>query len=528
MKLLVIHQNFPGQFRHMAESWSRLPDWEVMGLGRDTAPGMAGIRWFKYTLHRSPGQDQHPYLRQMETAVLHGQAVARSLLELKRRGFTPDAILAHPGWGETLYVRDVYPDARLIHFCEWYYGASGADLDFDPEFPMSFDARARIRTWNALHTLNLENCDVGVTPTRWQHSRHPAVYRDKIAVIHEGINTDILGPDPTAVLTLGNGTSLKAGDPVITYVARNLEPYRGFHVFMRALEIIQKKHPSCHAVIVGGDDISYGSKPKDAPNWREKMLREVKLDSSRTHFLGKVPYDTYRKVLQVSAAHVYLTYPFVLSWSVLEAMASGCLVIGSDTAPVQEVIQQGKNGLLVDFFPPGQIADKVDEALTQPDRMQAIRAAARQAVTEKYEIRQALKSYQSLISGISSPSPALSCKEEGLSAENNPVMDSGIRVIKDVDSEFKEMGLSPREMEIMRQLALGKGDKVIAAKLNISVKTVNHHVSSIILKLDAANRTHAVAKALMSRVIEMRSSDAASATRNRRLGEQDYEQRLNV
>lgn len=344
MKLLLIHQNFPGQFRHMAESWSRLPGWEVVGLGRDTAPGIAGIRWFKYALHRLPKQDQHPYLRQMETAVLHGQAVARTLFELKRRGFAPDVILAHPGWGETLYVRDVFPDVRLIHFCEWYYGASGADLDFDPEFPTSFDARARIRTWNALHTLNLENCDIGVTPTHWQHSRHPEVYRDKIAVIHEGINTDILRPDPAAILKLDNGITLKAGDPVITYVARNLEPYRGVHVFMRALETIQKKHPTCHTVIVGGNGVSYGSQPKDAPNWREKMLREVKLDPTRTHFLGKVPYDTYLKVLQVSAAHVYLTYPFVLSWSVLEAMASGCLVVGSRTAPVEEVIRGGGMG----------------------------------------------------------------------------------------------------------------------------------------------------------------------------------------
>ncbi|WP_296825553.1 glycosyltransferase [Thiobacillus sp.] len=544
MKVLIIHQNFPGQFRHMAESWSRLPGWEVIGLGRDTAPGMPVVKWLKYTLHRPPKQDQHPYLRQMETAVLHGQAVARSLLELKHRGFTPDAILAHPGWGESLYVRDVFPNARLIHFCEWYYGACGADLDFDPEFPMSFDARARIRTWNALHTLNLENCDAGVTPTHWQHSRHPEVYRDKIAVIHEGINTDILRPDPAAILKLSNGITLMAGEPVITYVARNLEPYRGFHVFMRALESIQKKHPTCHAVIVGGDGVSYGSQPKDAPTWHKKMLREVKLDPARTHFLGKVPYDTYRKVLLVSAAHIYLTYPFVLSWSMLEAMASGCLVIGSDTAPVCEVLQHGKNGLLADFFSPEDIAGRVGEALEQTDRMKSIRDAARQTVIEQYGFRQSLESYLDLINGASSACHALGNQEKSLTPviapvtastvsrmkemAKNTIMNSGIRIIKDTDLEFKELGLSPREVEIMRHLALGKGDKVIAAKLNISVKTVNHHVSNIILKLDAANRTHAVAKALMSRVIEMRSSDAASATRNRRFGERDYEQRFNA
>lgn len=415
MKLLIIHQNFPGQFRHMAESWSRLRGWEVIGLGRDTAPGMPSVKWLKYTLHRPPKQDQHPYLRQMETAVLHGQAVARSLLELKRRGFTPDVILAHPGWGETLYARDVFPDVRLIHFCEWYYGASGADLDFDPEFPMSFDARARIRTWNALHTLNLENCDIGVTPTHWQHSRHPEVYRDKIAVIHEGINTDILGPDPAAALKLENGIMLKAGDPVITYVARNLEPYRGFHIFMRALETIQKKHPTCHAVIVGGDGVGYGSQPKDAPNWREKMLRDVKLDPARTHFLGKVPYDTYRKVLQVSAAHIYLTYPFVLSWSVLEAMASGCLVVGSRTAPVQEVIQNGKNGLLVNFFDGEALTAAVVQALDFPERFLDIRVRARKYAQMHFSRKNGVENYQRLIDPIFAQRAAR-CSQQGWAA----------------------------------------------------------------------------------------------------------------
>lgn len=331
MKLLIIHQNFPGQFRYMAESWSRLPGWEIIGLGRDTDPGMPGVKWFKYTLHRSPKQDQHPYLRQMETAVLHGQASSPCAAGTQTSRLYSRCHSGSPRLGRNPLRARRLPRCTADSFCEWYYGTSGSDLDFDPEFPMSFDARTRIRTWNALHTLNLENCDAGIIPTHWQHSRHPKVYRDRIAVIHEGINTDILGPDPTAALKLDNGISLKAGDPVITYVARNLEPYRGFHVFMRALEAIQKKHPTCHAVIVGGDDVSYGSQPKDAPNWREKMLREVKLDPARTHFLGKVPNDTYRKVLQVSAAHVYLTNP--LSFPGLFLKPWQVAALSSDRAP---------------------------------------------------------------------------------------------------------------------------------------------------------------------------------------------------
>jgi len=348
MRILVIHQNFPGQFKHIAKAWAERPGWQVIGIGREGCPGIAGVRCIQYKPHRDALKQQHHYLNRMESAVLHGQAVARLLLDLKRQGFTPDAILAHPGWGETLYAKDVFPKARLIHFCEWFYNAEGADVGFDPEFPVTFDDHARIRTWNALHLLNLENCDVGVSPTHWQKNRHPAAYQDKIVVAHEGIDTDLLGPDPNAQIML-NGREFKAGDPIITYVARNLEPYRGFHVFMRALERIQKEHKSCQAIIVGGDDVSYGRRPSDAKNWREKMLREVTLDASRTHFVGKLPYDRYRKVLQVSAAHLYLTYPFVLSWSMLEAMASGCLLIASKTAPVEEVVRDGVNGKLIEF-----------------------------------------------------------------------------------------------------------------------------------------------------------------------------------
>ena len=357
MRLLVLHQNFPGQFGHLVRAWCRRPGWDVRALGRDTAPGLPAFNQLThYKLARAPHAHQHPYLRTMESAVLHGQAVARVLLDIKKKGFTPDTVLAHPGWGESLYVKDVFPGARLVHFCEWYYNAEGADLGFDPEFPITFDDRARIRTWNALHALNLTHCDVAVTPTHWQKSRHPEIFQPKITVQHEGIDTDTLGPDPNAWIKTPSGTVLKAGDPVVTYVARNLEPYRGFHIFMRALEKLQQQHRGVHAVIVGGDDVSYGKRPKGAKHWREKMLQEVKLDATRTHFLGKLPRAQYIKVLQVSAAHVYLTYPFVLSWSLLEAMACGANILASDTAPVREVIRHGDNGVLSSFFDVDAIA----------------------------------------------------------------------------------------------------------------------------------------------------------------------------
>lgn len=395
-RILLIHQNFPGQFRELARAWVTQPGLQVLGLGRDIAPGLAGVPWQRYRLHRAPAKAQHPYLRQMENAVLHGQAVARALGRLARQGYKPDVVLAHPGWGETLYLRDVFPYARLIHLCEWYYGMPGADVGFDPEFPTGADVQARMRTWNALHTLNLAQCDLGISPTAWQRAQHPVEFQHKITVQHEGIDTRYFAPDPQARFKTPSGVVLAAGDPVITYVARNLEPYRGFHLFIRALARIQRLHPHCHALIVGGDDVSYGPRPPDAPNWRERLLREVSLDPARTHFTGRLPRADYRRVLQISAAHVYLTYPFVLSWSLLEALSTGCLVIGSRTAPVEEVIHDGENGVLVDFFDVEGVAVRVLEVMERPDRLDRIRSRAEMSV-RRYEMSAATGAYSELV-----------------------------------------------------------------------------------------------------------------------------------
>jgi len=398
MRVLIIHQNFPGQFRYLMQNWAGRRGWQILGIGREAAPGMPNIRWEKYSLHREPLKEQHPYLYSMENAVLHGQAVARKLWAVKAGGFTPDVIIAHPGWGETLYVKEVFPDARMVHLCEWYYDRSLPDMHFDPEFPSTVNDCARVHTWNALHALNLLNCDAGVSATRWQRDRHPEALRDKIEVIHEGIHTAALQPDANVGVTTPNGTKLRVGDPVITYVARNLEPYRGFHSFMRVLASVQRQHPTCHAIIVGGDGVSYGKRPQEAENWREKLLGEVEVDAARTHFTGCLPVNLYHRVLQVSAAHVYLTYPFVLSWSMLEAMACGCLVVASRTPPVEEVVRDRENGLLVDFFDYDATAATVLEALRQRERFAALRTAAREQVREEYSLERGMAGYDRLLS----------------------------------------------------------------------------------------------------------------------------------
>ena len=405
MRVLFIHQNFPGQFRHLAARLARRPGAEVLAIGRETAPGMEGIRLLRYRPHRAPARETHPYVRSFEDAVLHGQQVLRMLLDLRGQGYRPDVVVAHPGWGETLYVKLAFPDTKLIHYTEYYYHLEGADAGFDPEFPLTLEGAALVSSRNALHLLNIEQCDVGVTPTRWQKSLYPAAYHGKIQVIHEGIDVGQLGPDPAAVLELPNGKRLRAGEPVVTYVARNLEPYRGFHRFMRALPELLKAHAGCQVVVIGGDGVSYGDRPNDAPNWREKMLRENPVDPERVHFLGKVSYAMYRRALQVSAVHVYFTYPFVLSWSMLEAMACGCLLVASDTAPVREVIRHGENGWLAGFFDGKALVEHVLHALSNPPEAAALRANACQSA-QAYSMEKGIAGYMEWVEHRSRAIPA--------------------------------------------------------------------------------------------------------------------------
>ncbi len=340
MKILFLHQNFPGQFLHLASALATNPVHELVAICQPQAPRLRAIKTYVYKPDAKT--QSHHYLSMLEDGVRNGQAVARILLRMKEEGFEPDLVMAHPGWGEALYVKDVFPQAALLNYFEFYYHAEGADCDFDPEFPLDIDGRLRLRTRNALHLLNLQNCDVGVSPTQWQKSVHPPAYHSKIAVIHEGVNSQLVAPKADASFALPDGSTLSRQDEVITYVARNLEPYRGFHHFMRALPQICTRRPNAKIIIVGGDEVSYGSPAPEGRSWREHLLRDIEINPQQVHFLGKIPYLDYVSLMQVSSAHIYLTYPFVLSWSMLEAMAAGGLLIPSNTAPVREVITHGK------------------------------------------------------------------------------------------------------------------------------------------------------------------------------------------
>lgn len=397
MRILFIHQNFPGQYKHVAAAFAADRANQVVAIGRDNATALPGVRLVRYPRPHGPHTATHPFARRYDDGVQHGELVARLVGKLKREGFTPDVIAAHPGWGEALFLKDVLPDTPLLNYCEFYYRAFGSDAHFDPAEKATPEKVMRIRALNAMHLLSLESCDAGMSPTGWQRDQFPAAFRDKITVVHDGIDTEQVAPNPDAKLALPNGRVLTRDDEVITYVARNFEPHRGFLQAMRAIAILCKRRPSAQFVIVGGDEVSYGNQAPEGQTWREVALREVTLDPGRVSFLGKLPYEAYLEVLQVSSAHIYLTVPFVLSWSMIEALAAGCVVVGSTTPPVLEAVEDGVTGLLADFFKPEEVAAQVERALDDRALAGRIRRNARDLALGRYSLKHCLPIQMSLI-----------------------------------------------------------------------------------------------------------------------------------
>jgi glycosyltransferase involved in cell wall biosynthesis len=308
---------------------------------------------------------------------------------LASSGFRPDLIVGHSGWGETLFVKDVFPCTPLLANFEFYYHAAGVDVGFDPEFSSIFNDPSRLRARNGVNLLAFQSADWGHSATQWQRGLNPPEMQSRISVLHEGVDTGLACPKPGARFKIPlTGKVLTRRDEVVTYVARNLEPYRGFHIFMRSLPQLLRRRKQAHVVIVGGDGVSYGAPPPPRSTFREMLLKELEgeLDLSRVHFLGMLDYRAYLTLLQVSSVHVYLTYPFVLSWSLIEALACGCVVVGSSTPPVLEVLVDGFNGMTVDFFGVAGLAGRIEEGLAEPSRMVGLREGARETAVSGFDL----------------------------------------------------------------------------------------------------------------------------------------------
>ena len=380
MRLMFLHNNFPAQFGALARYMSQRGHDVTFGTSwQGTPPDW--LRMVRYRPHRTVGKRQHPYLAFVESAVLNGQALARVAWKMKDEGYSPDLVVAHSGWGPGLYVRDIWPDAKYLGYFEWYYRSKGADLGYLDA--VTRDDEHRIRTRNAAILLDLAACNRGIVPTAYQASQFPELFRRKLTVQHDGVDTDYFAPQPGRGLKLP-GLDLSHVEELVTYVARGMEPYRGFPQAMAAFAEVQRRRPRAHIVIVGEDRVAYGRRLPNGDTFRKKMLRELDFDPDRLHFTGRLPRDLYREVLRASTVHVYLTIPFVLSWSMIEAMSAGCLLVASDTEPVREVVRDGENGWLVDFFDTGALAERICEALDRPGAFAHLRDGARRTAVERY------------------------------------------------------------------------------------------------------------------------------------------------
>ncbi|MEM7520279.1 MAG: glycosyltransferase family 4 protein [Pseudomonadota bacterium] len=390
MNILFVHQNMPGQYRELVQWLATKGAHKIYFLTqRQNAPQFSGVETRVYKSHRTPTKDAYGLSKVWEeaTGMGYGAAIAARQIE-SNEGFRPDIILGHAGWGELLFMKQIWPDVPVIGFFEYYYNLHGGLVGFDPEDPVNEHAPFLMQARNAVHLSSIEAVDQGHCPTFWQRDRFPSSFHDRVYVCHDGIRTDNLRPNPDVQISLGRlSAPLTRDDEVLTYLARNLEKARGFHMFMRALPKIMRERPKARVIIVGGNEVSYGSKSESAQGLRAQMEQEVgqDLDWDRLHFLGRVPYAQYCQLMQISRCHVYLTMPFVLSWSLLEAMSMEATVVASDVAPVREAITHGKTGLLVDFFDPDAIADQICAVLASPQTYAHLGKAARAHVVETYD-----------------------------------------------------------------------------------------------------------------------------------------------
>jgi glycosyltransferase involved in cell wall biosynthesis len=393
MKILFVHQNFPGQFVHLAPAMvNQGHEVHALVLKKDAPQQWAGVHMHAYQPTKGTATGVHPWALDMETKIIRAESVLRKCLALKQQGFTPDVVVAHPGWGESLFIKDVWPNTKLGLYCELNYTEKGNDIGFDPEFANDDPGDVcRLRLKNINNVMHFDVADGAISPTNFQADTYPWPFRSKIKVMHDGIDTKVIAPNEMASFHLPSGLKLSRSDEVITFANRNLEPYRGYHVFMRMLPKLLKDRASAQVVIVGGDGVSYGKRPEGNASWKQIFIDEVRAeiedkDWARVHFVGHLPHNQFVSLLQVSRVHVYLTYPFVASWSLLEAMSVGCAIVGSDTAPVQEFIEHDQQGLLTPFFDQEQLLQSIVRLLDDPALRKKLGQAARKKIQFYYDL----------------------------------------------------------------------------------------------------------------------------------------------
>jgi glycosyltransferase involved in cell wall biosynthesis len=398
--ILFVHTNFPAQHKALVERLSLDPTLRLHAIGSRTAKSMPNVNLVRYRFAGGELANTHTFARRFELEARRAEQVIYAANALKLKGVSPKLIFVHPGWGESLPLRTLFPEAKICVYCEFFYHARGVDVGFDPESGViGIDGATRIEARNAATLLALAKADYAIAPTKWQRSLFPQPFWSMIQVVHDGIETNRLAPAQSEYIDLGSGIALRSGDEVVTYAARNLEPYRGFHVFMRALPELLRARPTARVCIVGGSAISYGAAPRRHKTWKDALLAEIgdRVDRSRVHFVGKLAYESYVALLRLSSLHVYLSYPFALSWSLLEAMSLGCLIVASDNEPITEVVKHNRNGILTSFSEV-ELGKTMIDALTGRAGLQGLADNARRTIVDDYDFdKMTLPAYRNLI-----------------------------------------------------------------------------------------------------------------------------------
>lgn len=384
MHVLFIHQNFPAQFGHIAAYLVQRKGFRSTFVSQQPPGNDGGVERIQYQIRGGATQQTHYCSRSFENAIWHSHGVFEALQA--RPDIKPDLVVGHSGFLSTAFLRELY-DCPIVNYFEYYYHTRGTDMDYRPDFPYPALNHLRARARNAGLLMDLEECDAGYSPTRWQRGLMPRTYRHKLRTIFDGVDTNLWRPQPGLPRSVGE-RALPDDVRIVTYVSRGMESIRGFDIFMKVAKLLCQRRRDVVFVVVGEDRVCYGGDLEftGGQSFKEWVLARDDYDLSRFIFTGLMPIPALAQLFSISDLHVYLTVPFVLSWSLMDALACGATVLASNTAPVREMIEHDRNGLLVDFFDVEGLADAAERVLDAPDEYRRLGQAGADMIRQRYSL----------------------------------------------------------------------------------------------------------------------------------------------
>ena len=392
MHLLLIHQNFPGQFRDLAPAWLASGH-QVTAIG-STSAAPTGHQWhgLQYLQYRFEEKPSH---------LERGSAVAKLVQQLIEQDHPPDLVMSHSAWGESLCLRRVCRDVPWISYPELWGNPRSLGFGFDQSLDGLTPEATRFSSANLITELALLQSSASVVASRSQLLSFPKSLQHRLTLQPEGVDLQRIKPDASACLTIPKmGLEFRAGQPLVTFISRHLEPLRGLRQMLMAWPLVSQTIPEAQLLLVGGKGQGYSLQRPKGQNHLEDALNNLPDTTNRRtiHCLGRLPYEEMLTLLQCSACHVALSYPYTLSWSVLEALSCGVPVISNPDSPISVELGDDANKALalVPFDDIASLSLKTIELLQHPQRARAMGAAGRSWIEQNASLEQALKGYEQL------------------------------------------------------------------------------------------------------------------------------------